>query len=93
MYIRLIHTRGGMYIHVKRSRKFIVGIESTLASHLRPFPRLRMRGAIPFRPLYAFMALTGTTLTFSTGAIRITCEFLRVLNTVYYDIFPYFFTL
>lgn len=63
MYIRLIHTRGGMYIHVNWNRKFIVGMGSTLASHLRPFPRLRMSEAIFLRPLYAFMASTGFKFT------------------------------
>jgi len=32
MYIRPIHTRGGMYIHVNWSRDFMVGIESRLRS-------------------------------------------------------------
>ena len=54
------------------------------ATHLRPVPRLRMNGAIPLLPLYAFMAWTGTSLPFSTRAIGVTFEFLRVLNTVYY---------
>ena len=29
---------------------------------IHPFPRLRMSGAIPLLPLFAFMALTGTAL-------------------------------
>jgi hypothetical protein len=55
-------------------------------THVHIMPRLRLRGAVPLLPIYAFMAQTGTTylFTFHVYMLGVCCMFIYdVLSKIF----------
>jgi hypothetical protein len=50
--------------NISREKKIAVSKTSSHLAHLNLFPRLKVSGVVPLRRLYAFVAITGTTLPY-----------------------------
>lgn len=62
--------QGNAFVHLsfltRVSFRGLNGWDIVLNTHLHLLPRLRMCGAIPLLPIYAFIVCTGATLLFTT---------------------------